>query len=140
MLSNFFVHRMPKKHVTLPFDTTQLLQNQAGIDQKSLKFCYDRLHSLLLTLEVTNTDEFMHIQTICDFATLVGTYTRGFTIIIEPYDERMPNIPDPVLQVSSVPSLVEPVIMLSFSVTIDHFGLGACFFVRCQLCCETVFC
>lgn len=85
----------------LIIDIIQLMQNQAGIDQKSLKFCYDRLHSLLLTLEVTNTDEFMYIQTVCDFATLVGTYTRGFTIIIEPYDERMPNIPDPVLQVGS---------------------------------------
>lgn len=72
---------------------------QAGIDQKMLRFCYDRLHSLMLTLEITDTDEFLHIQTICDFATLVGTYTRGFSIIIEPYDERMPNVPDPVLQV-----------------------------------------
>ena len=80
------------------------LQAQAGIDSKSLKFCYDRLHSLLLTLEVTDTDEFMHIQTVCNFATLLGTYTRGFSIIIEPYDERMPNIPDPVLQVWSEPS------------------------------------
>lgn len=72
---------------------------QAGIDQKMLRFCYDRLHSLMLTLEITDTDEFLHIQTICDFATLVGTYTRGFSIIIEPFDERMPNVPDPVLQV-----------------------------------------
>lgn len=71
----------------------------AGIDQKALKFCYDRLHSLMLTLEITDTDEFLHIQTICDFATLVGTYARGFSIIIEPFDERMPHIPDPVLQV-----------------------------------------
>lgn len=76
--------------------------NHAGIDQKSLKFCYDRLHSLMMTLEITDTDEFLHIQTICDFATLVGTYARGFSIIIEPFDERMPHIPDPVLQVSIV--------------------------------------
>ncbi|KAJ8642962.1 hypothetical protein MRB53_004710 [Persea americana] len=73
---------------------------QAGIDQKMLKCCYDRLHSLMLTLEITNTDEFLHIQTVCDFATLVGTYTQGFSIIIEPFDERMPHIPDPVLQLS----------------------------------------
>jgi len=77
------------------------LNTYAGIDQKTLKFCYDRLHSLMLTLEITDTDEFLHIQTICDFATLVGTYTRGFSIIIEPFDERMPHIPDPVLQVGS---------------------------------------
>ncbi|GMY16655.1 general transcription and DNA repair factor IIH helicase subunit XPD [Fagus crenata] len=76
------------------------INTHAGIDQKTLKFCYDRLHSLMMTLEITNTDEFLHIQTICDFATLVGTYTRGFSIIIEPFDERMPHIPDPVLQLS----------------------------------------
>ncbi|KAF5947227.1 hypothetical protein HYC85_013184 [Camellia sinensis] len=69
---------------------------QVGIDQKVLRFCYDRLHSLMMTLEITDTDEFLHIQTICDFATLVGTYTRGISIIIEPFDERMPNIPDPL--------------------------------------------
>lgn len=74
--------------------------NQAGIDQKTLKFCYDRLHSLMMTLEITDRDEFLHIQTICDFATLVGTYARGFSIIIEPFDERMPDVQDPVLQLS----------------------------------------
>lgn len=83
-----------------PVSFVTSLNKEVAIDQKSLKFCYDRLHSLMLTLEVTDTDEFLHIQTICDFATLVGTYSRGFSIIIEPYDERMPHIPDPVLQVS----------------------------------------
>lgn len=76
------------------------VNTQVGIDQKMLKFCYDRLHSLMLTLEITDTDEFLHIQTVCDLATLVGTYSRGFSIIIEPFDERMPHIPDPVLQLT----------------------------------------
>ncbi|GMY16642.1 general transcription and DNA repair factor IIH helicase subunit XPD [Fagus crenata] len=85
-----------------PVGVVASIDTHAGIDQKTLKFCYDRLHSLMMTLEITDTDEFLHIhiQTICDFATLVGTYTRGFSIIIEPFDERMPHIPDPVLQLS----------------------------------------
>ncbi|KAJ6685085.1 DNA REPAIR DEAD HELICASE RAD3/XP-D SUBFAMILY MEMBER [Salix purpurea] len=83
-----------------PISFVASINNQAGIDQKTLKFCYDRLHSLMLTLEITDTDDFLHVQTICDFATLVGTYSRGFSIIIEPFDERMPHIPDPVLQLS----------------------------------------
>lgn len=109
-----------------PVSFVTALQNQAGIDQKSLKFCYDRLHSLLLTLEVTNTDEFMYIQTVCDFATLVGTYTRGFTIIIEPYDERMPNIPDPVLQLSCLDSslAIKPVFEKFQSVVITSGTLS----------------
>lgn len=83
-----------------PVNFVASITAHAGIDQKTLRFCYERLHSLMLTLEITDTDEFLHIQTICDFATLVGTYTRGFSIIIEPFDERMPHIPDPVLQLS----------------------------------------
>ncbi|GJN36073.1 hypothetical protein PR202_gb24909 [Eleusine coracana subsp. coracana] len=84
----------------LPVSFVASIHSQAGIDQKMLRFCYDRLHSLMLTLEITDTEEFMYIQTICDFATLIGTYTRGFSIIIEPYDERMPDIRDPVIQLS----------------------------------------
>ncbi|KNA08988.1 hypothetical protein SOVF_157750, partial [Spinacia oleracea] len=83
-----------------PVSFVASLNAQVGLDQKTLKFCYDRLHSLMMTLEITDTDEFLSIQTICDFATLVGTYARGFSIIIEPYDERMPHIPDPILQLS----------------------------------------
>ena len=30
----------------------------------------------------------------------LGTYPNGFAIIIEPFDSRLPNIPDPVIQVS----------------------------------------
>jgi DNA excision repair protein ERCC-2 len=86
------------------------MNKEFSIDQKTLKFCYDRLHSLLLTLEITDTDEFMHIQTICDFATLVGTYSRGFSIIIEPFDERMPHIPDPVLQVCLCTGSLHPLV------------------------------
>ena len=37
---------------------------------------------------------------LANFATLVGTYEKGFAIIIEPFDERMPSVPDPVIQVS----------------------------------------
>jgi DNA excision repair protein ERCC-2 len=62
------------------------------------RFCYDRLSSLMKTLEITNTDDFLAIQMVADFGTLLGTYSRGFAVIIEPYDERLPHIPDPVLQ------------------------------------------
>ncbi|KAG0451464.1 hypothetical protein HPP92_026404 [Vanilla planifolia] len=99
-LVQYLKGRLQVEHVEteVPVAFVASINGQAGIDQKMLKFCYDRLHSLMLTLEMTDTDEFLHIQTICNFATLVGTYTRGFSIIIEPFDERMPHIPDPVLQ------------------------------------------
>jgi DNA excision repair protein ERCC-2 len=45
-------------------------------------------------------DDFTPIHLVADFATLVGTYAKGFAIIIEPYDDRLPSVPDPVIQVS----------------------------------------
>lgn len=49
------------------------------------------------TLEITNLDEFSSINIIADFATLISTYYKGFTIIIEPYPEDN-LIYDPLLQ------------------------------------------
>ena len=66
---------------------------------KTLRFCYDRLTSLTKTLEITDTDEFTPLNMVANFATLVGTYETGFAIIVEPYDNRMPSVPDPIIQV-----------------------------------------
>ena len=74
------------------------LQRDTGIDAKTLRFCYDRLSSLLKALEVTDMEEYAPLSLLCDFATLVGTYPRGFALIFEPCDERMPAVSDPVLQ------------------------------------------
>lgn len=83
-----------------PTSFLQALQAAVSIDGKTLRFAYDRLQVLLRTLEISNTDDFMPITLVADFGTLVGTYARGFAIIIEPYDERMPNVPDPVMQLA----------------------------------------
>ena len=93
------------------------LRNACQIDSKSLRFCYDRLQSLMKTLEIVDTDEYYGLQLVADFGTLVGTYDRGFAIIIEPYDERLPSVPDPVIQVSEekdplVPSSIDRLICL----------------------------
>jgi len=48
------------------------------------------------------THVLLSLQIVADFATLVGTYARGFAVITEPFDSRTPNIPDPVIQVCCV--------------------------------------
>ena len=63
-----------------------------AIDGKTLRFCYDRLASLMKTLEISASDDFGALHMVADFATLVGTYTKGFAIITEPYDDRMPSV------------------------------------------------
>ena len=76
------------------------LQGALGVDAKTLRFCYDRLASLLKTLEISDTDDFTPIHLVADFATLVGTYTRGFAVIVEPVDDRAPGVRDPVIQLA----------------------------------------
>ncbi|VDM03836.1 unnamed protein product [Schistocephalus solidus] len=67
------------------------------IDRRPLLFCSERLRSLLQTLEVADLSEYAGISLLCTFATLVSTYTRGFCIIVEPFNERAPTVVNPVL-------------------------------------------
>ena len=98
----FLNKRMDIRTVTIEDPTSFLtsLQEEVSIDGKTLRFCYDRLVSLMKTLEITATDDYMAIHMVADFATLVATYTRGFAIISEPYDDRLPAVPDPIIQLS----------------------------------------
>ena len=48
------------------------LGQTAAIDGKTLKFCYDRLTSLLKTLQVVDTEEFTAVSLVADFGTLVA--------------------------------------------------------------------
>ncbi|KAH8862276.1 General transcription and DNA repair factor IIH helicase subunit XPD [Schistosoma japonicum] len=67
------------------------------VDRKPLQFCAERLRSLLHTLELADYANFSSLTLLCNFATLVSTYTRGFCLIIEPFDERSPTVINPVL-------------------------------------------
>eukprot|EP01127_Copromyxa_protea_P018211 TRINITY_DN5675_c0_g1_i1.p1 TRINITY_DN5675_c0_g1~~TRINITY_DN5675_c0_g1_i1.p1 ORF type:complete len:762 (+),score=107.42 TRINITY_DN5675_c0_g1_i1:36-2321(+) len=92
--------RMSMQQVTSSLPTT-FLQNVldiTGIEPKTLKFYAARLNKLMRTLEIAEVDQFSAITTVCNFATLCSTYAEGFKIIMEPYDERTPHIPDPILQ------------------------------------------
>jgi DNA excision repair protein ERCC-2 len=40
------------------------------------------------------------VQLVADFGTLLGTYDKGFAVIIEPWDGRLPQVPDPVIQLA----------------------------------------
>ncbi|XP_070578427.1 general transcription and DNA repair factor IIH helicase subunit XPD-like [Ptychodera flava] len=70
------------------------------IERKPLRFCAERLHSLLRTLELSQISDFSAISLVANFATLVSTYTKGFSLIIEPFDDKTPTIPNPVLHFS----------------------------------------
>ncbi|XP_068033852.1 LOW QUALITY PROTEIN: general transcription and DNA repair factor IIH helicase subunit XPD [Anomalospiza imberbis] len=76
------------------------LRERVCIDRKPLRFCAERLHSLLRTLALPDVADFSPITLVANFATLVSTYSKGFTIIIEPFDDRTPSIASPVLHFS----------------------------------------
>ncbi|XP_053908942.1 general transcription and DNA repair factor IIH helicase subunit XPD isoform X2 [Cuculus canorus] len=76
------------------------LYERVCIDRKPLRFCAERLQSLLRTLEIATIADFTPLALLTTFATLVSSYSRGFTIIIEPFDERNPSVANPVLHFS----------------------------------------
>nr|CAG4640640.1 EOG090X01B4 [Eulimnadia texana] len=76
------------------------------IERKPLRFTAERLSSLIKTLEISDLTDFSPLVVLSHFATLVATYTKGFTIIIEPYDEKTPTIINPVLHFSCLDSSI----------------------------------
>jgi DNA excision repair protein ERCC-2 len=73
--------------IQTPLQMIYTFQGKYFLDQRSLKFAHDRLSSLMNTLQIAAVDEFQSITIVADFATLISTYFKGFTIIIEPYPE-----------------------------------------------------
>uniref|UniRef100_A0A671LSR6 General transcription and DNA repair factor IIH helicase subunit XPD n=1 Tax=Sinocyclocheilus anshuiensis TaxID=1608454 RepID=A0A671LSR6_9TELE len=101
-------------HHVVQESTPQFLKDiyeKVCIDRKPLRFCAERLRSLLRTLEIADIADFSAITLISHFATLVSTYNKGFTIIIEPFEDRTPTIANPVLHFSCMdPSIaIKPV-------------------------------
>lgn len=82
------------------------VQQKVCIERKPLRFCAERLASLLRTLEITDMTEFGPITLITHLATLVSTYTKGFTIIVEPFDDKTPTVSNPILHFSCLDSSI----------------------------------
>ena len=83
------------------------IERKVCIERKPLRFCAERLASLLRSLELSNS-EYSCLTVISHFATLVSTYTKGFTIIIEPSDEKvagMVGVINPILNLNKTYSV-----------------------------------
>jgi len=79
------------------------IQRKVCIERKPLRFCAERLASLMRSLEISHTADFSPLTVISHFATLVATYTKGFTIIIEPSDDKVAGVVgvfNPILNLS----------------------------------------
>ncbi|VDL20290.1 unnamed protein product [Hymenolepis diminuta] len=67
------------------------------IDKRALMYAAERLRSMLDAMEFADLGVFSGLTLLCNFATLVSTYTKGFCVIIEPFDERAPTVVNPIL-------------------------------------------
>jgi len=79
------------------------IASKVCIERKPLRFCAERLSSLIRSLEISHHCDFGPLTCISHFATLVATYTRGFTIIIEPTEDKVVGavgVMNPILHLS----------------------------------------
>jgi DNA excision repair protein ERCC-2 len=71
--------RMRVLHVVAesPSSFLQHVKDITFIDRKPLRFCAERLSSLIRTLELADLTDYSALQKVASFATLVSTYTKG---------------------------------------------------------------
>ncbi|OAJ41484.1 hypothetical protein BDEG_25069 [Batrachochytrium dendrobatidis JEL423] len=91
--------RMRVMHVVAesPLSFLQHVKEITFIDKKPLRFSAERLGSLIKTLEINDLTDYSALQKVASFATLVATYQKGFVLILEPFENDMDTIPNPVL-------------------------------------------
>ncbi|KAK3706181.1 TFIIH/NER complex ATP-dependent 5'-3' DNA helicase subunit [Vermiconidia calcicola] len=91
--------RMKVLHVIseTPPSFLQHLKELTFIEKKPLRFCAERLTSLVRTLELTNIEDYQPLQEVATFATLAATYDTGFLLILEPYESDTATVPNPIL-------------------------------------------
>lgn len=100
--------RLRIQHVVQESPVTFLRDIQAKIciERKPLRFCAERLASLLRTMEIGDLTDFSPLILVTHLATLVATYTKGFTIIIEPFDDKAPTVHNPIMHFSCLDSSI----------------------------------
>ncbi|KAI6039070.1 hypothetical protein EDC04DRAFT_2688920 [Pisolithus marmoratus] len=114
--------RMRVLHVVAetPVSFLQHLKDITYIERRPLRFCAERLQSLIRTLELNRLDEHSALQKVAGFATLVATYDKGFLLILEPFETDNATVPNPVFHLTCLdPSIaIKPVFERFSSVVI----------------------
>ncbi|GJE95143.1 DNA repair helicase [Phanerochaete sordida] len=114
--------RMRVLHVVAetPLSFLQHLKDITYIERRPLRFCAERLQSLVRTLELSRIDEFSALQKVASFATLVATYEKGFLLILEPFETDNATVPNPMFHFTCLdPSIaIKPVFERFSSVVI----------------------
>jgi len=100
--------RLRVLHVVAESPTSFLLHLKeiTFIERKPLRFCSERLISLIRTLELNDIEDYYSLQKVANFATLVSTYQKGFIVIIEPFENDSDTIPNPIIHLCCLDSTI----------------------------------
>ncbi|KAI1937263.1 TFIIH/NER complex ATP-dependent 5'-3' DNA helicase subunit [Ophidiomyces ophidiicola] len=101
-LKRFIEYLKTRMKVTHTISETPLsflshLKDLTFIERKPLRFCAERLTSLVRTLELMNIEDYQPLQEVATFATLTATYEKGFLLILEPFESDTATVPNPIL-------------------------------------------
>lgn len=123
--SEYLKTRMRVLHVVAetPLSFLQHLKDITYIERRPLRFCSERLQSLIRTLQVNRLDEYSALQKVASFATLVSTYEKGFLLILEPFETDNATVPNPVFHFTCLdPSLAMKPVFERFSSVVITSG------------------
>ncbi|KAJ1925959.1 TFIIH/NER complex ATP-dependent 5'-3' DNA helicase subunit [Tieghemiomyces parasiticus] len=109
-----------------PVSFIQHLRDITFIDSKPLRFCAERLNSIIRTLELNDLEELTSLQRVASFATLVATYDKGFLLILEPFESDAATVPNPILHFTCLDAslAIQPVFERFSSVVITSGTLS----------------
>ncbi|GBE62161.1 DNA repair helicase [Babesia ovata] len=107
-LKQYIKVQEPKSEGPLMF--LHRFEMETGIGSATMQHTYSRMKSLLNTLKITAVGDLSAIQLVVDFCTLVGTYSTGFIVIVEPYPQG--SLYEPLLQFSCLDASIamQPVV------------------------------
>lgn len=96
----FLKTKLKTSHLTTESTKSFLstLEDLTCVDKKTLRFCSHRLTLLTSNLNFEDS-ELHHLKTVLKFASLLSIYSKGFSVIFEPYDS-MAQVFNPVLSLS----------------------------------------
>ncbi|KAJ2793867.1 TFIIH/NER complex ATP-dependent 5'-3' DNA helicase subunit, partial [Coemansia helicoidea] len=82
------------------------IREVAYIERKPLRFCAERLASMVRTLEITDLEEYGSLAKVAAFATLCATYDTGFMVLFEPYESDHSTVLNPVLHLACLDAAI----------------------------------
>lgn len=106
-LVEFFKTKLKTTHLTTetPASFCQSIKDLTFLNKKTLSFCSQRLGLLVQTLDFED-DNLYFLRRVADFGTMVSMYSKGFSVIFEPFDTQAHTVFNPILRLACLDSSI----------------------------------